>query len=66
MSIGCWVLSLDEVMQQDAMLARHFYQGHDFFRTRALIVDKDNAPTWKPGSIGGVTEGMVKACARMS
>ena len=55
-------MSLDEVMQQDAMLARHFLQGHDFFEgTRALIVDKDNAPTWKPGSIGGVTEGMVKA-----
>jgi enoyl-CoA hydratase len=55
-------MTLDDVMQQDAVLANHFLQGHDFFEgARALIVEKDNTPAWRPDSIGDVTERMVQA-----
>ena len=55
-------MSLDEVMAQDIGLVHHFLQGHDFYEgTRALIVDKDNAPLWKPERMDQVTETMVES-----
>ncbi len=54
-------MSLDEVMAQDTSLVHNFLQGHDFYEgTRALIIDKDNAPTWRPASMDDVTDNMVQ------
>jgi enoyl-CoA hydratase len=54
-------MSLDEVMAQDTGLVHHFLQGHDFYEgARALIVDKDNTPLWKPERMDQVTETMVE------
>jgi enoyl-CoA hydratase len=54
-------MSIDDVMEQDTSLVHHFLQGHDFYEgTRALIIDKDNAPVWQPASMDDVTDNMVK------
>ncbi|MDE1904710.1 MAG: enoyl-CoA hydratase/isomerase family protein, partial [Alphaproteobacteria bacterium] len=38
-------------------LTQHVLAGHDFFEgIRATLVDKDNAPRWRPDSLAGVTE----------
>jgi enoyl-CoA hydratase len=54
-------MSLDEVMAQDTSLVHNFLQGHDFYEgTRALIIDKDNLPVWRPARMEDVTDNMVQ------
>jgi hypothetical protein len=39
-------------------------QGDFVEGVRALIIDKDNAPQWKPGRIEEVTDAMIDAFFR--
>lgn len=47
-------------MAMEFRLASHFYAGHDLFEgIRAVIVDKDNAPDWRPAELAAVGEADV-------
>ena len=49
-------LSLREVFQMELVLAVQCSRHHDFAEgVRALLVDKDQKPQWKPSTIEGVT-----------
>lgn len=55
-------LSLKECLKIDAMLVRHFMQGHDFYEgVRAVLVDKDHTPHWQPKRLDAISSQMVEA-----
>ena len=46
----------DACMRQEYRLVCRFLQGHDFAEgIRAVIIDKDQSPQWKPNTLEGVT-----------
>jgi len=54
-------LSFDEVMQQEFNMAVAFMHSQDFYEgVRAVLVDKDQKPTWQPGQLSEVSEETVK------
>ena len=55
-------LTFDACMEQEYCLVNHFLHNHDFFEgIRAVIIDKDQKPTWQPTSLEKVTDEMVQA-----
>lgn len=52
---------LRQTLTIDYRLAVALVEGHDFREgVRALLIDKDNAPRWRPASLTEVTPGMVE------
>ena len=46
----------DTCMQMEYRLTMRFIKGHDFFEgVRAVLIDKDQRPQWKPATLQGVT-----------
>lgn len=55
-------LDFDAAMQLEYRLVHRFMAGHDFTEgVRALIIDKDNRPAWRPDRLAEVTDAMVEA-----
>jgi enoyl-CoA hydratase len=55
-------LDFDMCMQQEFNLTSHFLHGHDFIEgIRAVIIDKDQQPQWKPTTLAAVTDHDVAA-----
>ena len=55
-------LSFNDCMRLEWRLASRMAQGHDFYEgVRALLVDKDNAPRWRPETLDAVSEAEVDA-----
>jgi enoyl-CoA hydratase len=55
-------LDFEDCMRMEFRMVQRFMQGHDFFEgIRALLVDKDNAPKWKPATLAEVAPAMVDA-----
>ena len=49
-------LDFDACMHQEYRLACHFTEGHDFIEgIRAVIIDKDQQPKWRPDTLAGVS-----------
>jgi hypothetical protein len=50
-------LSFDDCMRMEFRIASRILAGHDFFEgVRAVLVEKDNAPRWRPAALGEVTD----------
>jgi enoyl-CoA hydratase len=48
-------LSFDDAMIMEYRMSQAFIQGDDFYEgIRALLVDKDRSPKWRPSSLGQV------------
>ena len=55
-------LSFDDCMRMEWRLASRVADGHDFYEgVRALLVDKDNAPAWRPARLAEVSDAAVDA-----
>ncbi|HEX3395165.1 MAG TPA: enoyl-CoA hydratase/isomerase family protein [Steroidobacteraceae bacterium] len=54
-------LSLAACFRMELGMAAHSFEQGDFLEgVRAVLIDKDNAPRWRPSRIEEVTDGMVE------
>ncbi|QDZ19233.1 enoyl-CoA hydratase/isomerase [Chloropicon primus] len=54
--------SLEDALKMEFRILHGFMEGNDFYEgVRAILVEKDNKPTWKPASLEEATAEMVDA-----
>jgi enoyl-CoA hydratase len=59
---GAHMMTFADNMAMEFRMVSRVIQAHDFSEgVRAVIVDKDNAPKWRPASLEDVTAEMVEA-----
>jgi len=55
------IMSFEECMRTEFRIVSRIVYGKDFYEgVRALIIDKDNAPKWRPAALGDVTAADVE------
>ncbi|MDJ0951872.1 MAG: enoyl-CoA hydratase/isomerase family protein [Alphaproteobacteria bacterium] len=55
-------LDFDACMAMEYRISQACMAGHDFFEgIRALLIDRDNVPSWSPATLDEVTDAMVAA-----
>ncbi|KAI7808487.1 3-hydroxyisobutyryl-CoA hydrolase, mitochondrial [Triplophysa rosa] len=56
-------MSLQEVLVMEYRLSQGCMRGHDFYEgVRAVLIDKDQSPKWKPSTLSEVTEQAIEDC----
>ncbi|WP_436640991.1 enoyl-CoA hydratase/isomerase family protein [Microbaculum sp. FT89] len=61
MQVGA-TADFEDCMRTEFRVVSRVLKGHDFFEgVRAVIIDKDNAPNWRPGSLSDVSDADVDA-----
>ncbi|XP_046392539.1 3-hydroxyisobutyryl-CoA hydrolase, mitochondrial [Ischnura elegans] len=56
------VKSLQECLSMEYRLTQRFCQDHDFYEgVRAVLIDRDNTPKWKPATLEEVTTAKVNS-----
>jgi len=51
---------LDAALALEYRLTQHVMAGHDFYEgIRAMLIDHDRNPQWRPASLAEVSENMV-------
>ncbi|KAK6485001.1 3-hydroxyisobutyryl-CoA hydrolase [Huso huso] len=56
-------MSLQEVLVMEYRLSQACMRGHDFYEgVRAVLIDRDQSPKWKPGVMEEVTGDLVDGC----
>jgi enoyl-CoA hydratase len=54
-------LSFEACMQTEFRIVSRIIHGHDFYEgVRAVIVDKDNAPHWRPATLADVADAEIE------
>jgi enoyl-CoA hydratase len=55
-------LDFDDCMRMEYRMVNRIVAGRDFYEgVRAVIIDKDNAPKWRPSELSGVSQTDVEA-----
>lgn len=55
-------LEIDECMRMEFRILNRMLAGHDFYEgIRAAVIDKDNAPAWRPASLDEVDPAAIAA-----
>ncbi|HHI81765.1 MAG TPA: enoyl-CoA hydratase/isomerase family protein [Rhizobiales bacterium] len=55
-------LSFEDAMKLEFRIVNRIFTAHDFFEgTRAVVIDKDNAPNWQPASLDDISKGDIDA-----
>ncbi len=55
-------LTFEDCMVMEYRLSQRCMQGHDFFEgVRAVVIDKDNAPRWRPATLEEVSTAEIEA-----
>ncbi|XP_062908062.1 3-hydroxyisobutyryl-CoA hydrolase, mitochondrial isoform X2 [Mobula hypostoma] len=55
--------NLSEVLMMEYRLSQACMKGHDFYEgVRAVLIDKDQSPKWKPATLEEVTEEYLSSC----
>lgn len=56
-------MTLQDVLRMEYRLSQACMRGHDFYEgVRAVLIDKDQNPKWKPAVIEEVTENYLDSC----
>ncbi|XP_039178028.1 3-hydroxyisobutyryl-CoA hydrolase, mitochondrial isoform X3 [Crotalus tigris] len=56
-------LNLQDVFTMEYRLSQACMRGHDFYEgVRAVLIDKDQSPKWKPAVLGEVTDEFLDSC----
>uniref|UniRef100_A0A8C1CV13 3-hydroxyisobutyryl-CoA hydrolase n=1 Tax=Cyprinus carpio carpio TaxID=630221 RepID=A0A8C1CV13_CYPCA len=56
-------MSLQEVLVMEYRLSQACMRGNDFYEgVRAVLIDKDQSPKWKPSTLSGVSEQAIEEC----
>ncbi|NXQ09649.1 HIBCH protein, partial [Peucedramus taeniatus] len=56
-------MSLQEVLRMEYRLSQACMKGHDFYEgVRAVLIDKDQSPKWKPAALEEVSDEYVDNC----
>ncbi|KAM9122964.1 3-hydroxyisobutyryl-CoA hydrolase, mitochondrial [Pangshura tecta] len=56
-------LNLQDVLTMEYRLSQACMRGHDFYEgVRAVLIDKDQVPKWKPATLEEVTDEFVDNC----
>lgn len=56
------MLDMEECMRMEFRILNRMLSGHDFYEgIRAVIVDKDNAPVWRPATLEAVDRAAIDA-----
>ncbi|HEV2365127.1 MAG TPA: enoyl-CoA hydratase/isomerase family protein [Caulobacteraceae bacterium] len=62
LQLGRAMTDFAQAMAMEMRIAARLVMGHDFAEgVRAVILDKDNAPRWRPQRLAEVTEAVVEA-----
>ena len=54
-------LAFEDCMRTEFRIVSRIVHGHDFYEgVRAIIIDKDNAPHWRPADLAAVTDAEIE------